>query len=37
MVDDTAHIVPVNRNSVLGETMKVRRIKHIPTVLKTRN
>ena len=37
MLDNPVHIVPVDGNSVLGETVKVRRIEHIPTILRTRD
>ena len=37
VLDDAVHVVPVSRNGVLGETVKVGGIKHIPAILKTRN
>ena len=37
MLDDPVHVLAVDRNSVLGETVEVRRIEHIPLVLSTRN
>jgi len=37
MLDNPVHVFAVNRNSVLGELVEVRWVKHVPLVLQTRN
>ena len=37
VLDNTIHVVSVNRNSVFGEAVELRRVKRIPLVLQTRN
>jgi len=37
VLDNSVHVVAVDRNSVLGETVEVRLVKDIPPVLRTRN
>ena len=37
MLDNPVHVFAVNRNSVLGEAVEVRRVEHVPLVLQTWN
>lgn len=37
MLDNPIHVVAVNCDSVLGETVEVRRVKYIPPILQARN